>query len=317
MSNSFYEYDEQSLQVQRIKKGLKHNILRLIKFSSISLAGSIIIFFVFSETINGKKTKRLLEQKEELLDNYSQLESQILDIQKEVYTLKTKDDHLYRPILELSPITSDIRAAGFGGHNRYENLQFLTEGDFVTNVALEIDKINSQLKVQTESYESVIKKAIEKDKKLDSKPGIQPVSVNDFGRISDYYGWRRDPFNGSRRMHYGIDVTGPRGCPVYCTGNGTVSRAEYVRGYGLLVEIDHGYKFKTRYAHLDEISVKVGQKLNRGQVVGKLGNTGRSTGPHLHYEVRYKNKPVNPLDYYRNNLTASEYDEMIELFAKK
>lgn len=313
MSNSFYEYDERTLELKRIKKGLRYNVLYFSRFSFISLAGAIIIFLLFSETVVGKKTKRLLEQKEELLVNYSKLKSEIFHIQSEVAELKTKDDHLYRPILELAPLSNDMRQAGFGGISRNKNLN-LAEGEVVIKVAEEIDVINSQLKVQSESYKSVIKKAIEKDKKLDCKPGIQPVSVKDFTRVSDYYGWRRDPFTGARRMHYGIDLTGPRGCPVYCTGNGIVTKAEYARGYGKLVEIDHGYNYKTRYAHLDKIDVTVGQRLKRGEVVGKLGNTGRSTGPHLHYEVRYLNKPVNPLDYYRNNLSVAEYDQMIQLF---
>lgn len=317
MSNSFYEYDKRTLELKRIKKGLRYNILYFSKFSFISLAGAIILFLLFGETVIGKKTKRLLEQKEELLVNYANLKSEIFSIQSEITELKTKDDHLYRPILELAPLSNDIRQAGFGGASRIEHLNYLADGGVVINVTEEIDVINSQLKVQSESYKSVIKKAIEKDKKLDCKPGIQPVSVKDFTRISDYYGWRRDPINGAKRMHYGVDLTGPRGCPVYCTGNGIVTKAEYARGYGKLVEVDHGYNFKTRYAHLDKINVTVGQQLKRGEIVGKLGNTGRSTGPHLHYEVRYLNKPVNPLDYYRNNLTATEYEQMIQLFTNK
>ncbi len=317
MSNSFFEYDEQTLELKKVKKGLRYNILQLLKFTAISLSGSIIIFLLFSESVNGKKTKRLLDQKEELRENYSRLKSEIIEIQTEISDLQTKDDNLYRPILELDPLAIDIRQAGFGGAARHEILKSISDGNFAIDVAEEIDQLNSQLKVQIESYKSVIKKAIEKEKKIDCMPGIQPVSVRHFSRISDYFGWRRDPFNGERRMHYGVDLTGSRGSPVYCTGNGVVTRAEYARGYGNLVEVDHGYNFKTRYAHLDKITVHAGQQLNRGEIVGNLGNTGRSTGPHLHYEVRYGNKPVNPLDYYRNNLSATEYDQMIELFASK
>ena len=317
MSNSFFEYDEQTLELKRVKKGLKYNVLQLIKFTAISLTGSFIIFLLFSESVNGKKTKRLLDQKEELRENYSQLKSEIFEIQTEISDLQTKDDNLYRPILELDPLAMDMRQAGFGGVSRHEVLKSISDGNFAINVAEEIDQLNSQLKVQRESYNSVIKTAIEKEKKIDCMPGIQPVSVRDFSRISDYFGWRKDPFNGDRRMHYGVDLTGPRGCPVYCTGNGIVSRAEYAPGYGNMVEVNHGYNFKTRYAHLDKIAVHVGQSLNRGEIIGSLGNTGRSTGPHLHYEVRHRNKPVNPLDYYRNNLSATEYDQMIELFALK
>lgn len=312
MSNSFYEYDEQTLELKRIRKGLKSNILRLLKFTSISLVGSIAIFLLFNESVTGKKTKSLLEQKEELVNSYSKLESEINQIQDEIASLQVKDDNLYRPILELEPLTSDVRTAGFGGNPMANPLPFITDGEFITSVAQEIDKIKSQLKVQSDSYHSVIQKAIEKDKLLDCKPGIQPVSVKDFHRISDYFGWRRDPFHGTRRLHHGIDLTGPRGCPVYSTGNGVVTEARYVKGYGKLVEINHGYNFKTRYAHLDKINVKKGEVIKRGEILGTLGNTGRSTGPHLHYEVRYNNTPVNPLDYYRNNLTALEYDKMID-----
>lgn len=316
MSNSFYEYDEQSLELKKIHTGLKNKILNLIKFVFIAIVGSVITFVLFNETVHDKKTKRLLDQKEELLKNYQRLHADVTKIQNEIKNLQVKDDNLYRPILELNPLSDAVRTAGFGGVSRYDNMLHLSSGPFVINIFEEIDRISSQLHVQNESYKSVIKKAKEKEQKLDCKPGIQPISVSNLERVSDYFGWRRDPFTGYRKMHYGVDLAGPRGCSVFCAGAGTVTRAEYVRGYGNMVEIDHGYNYKTRYAHLDEISVEVGQQMKRGQVVGKLGNTGRSTGPHLHYEVRYNNRPVNPMDYYRNNLTASEYDHMIKQFSQ-
>ncbi|MFW5944690.1 MAG: M23 family metallopeptidase, partial [Bacteroidota bacterium] len=165
----------------------------------------------------------------------------------------------------------------------------------------------------SKSFDLVIEEARNKEKMLTRIPAIQPVSIKDYGRISDYFGKRRDPFTGKVRMHNGMDFTGPIGADIYATGKGVIEKAGYsAYGYGKEVVIDHGYGYKTIYAHLDEINVEKGDTVSRGKVIGTLGNTGRSTGPHLHYEIRKNNRAVNPFHYYFDDITAEQYDKMIE-----
>jgi len=156
------------------------------------------------------------------------------------------------------------------------------------------------------------------EKMIACVPAIQPIAIKDMTRISDYYGRRRDPFTGKPTMHYGMDFTGDIGAEIYATGDGKVIEAGYnLYGYGNRVIVDHGFGFKTIYAHLNRVNVQLGEKVKRGEVIGELGNTGRSTGPHLHYEIRKNNNPVNPIRYYFNDITAEEYDLMVELSAKR
>jgi murein DD-endopeptidase MepM/ murein hydrolase activator NlpD len=166
--------------------------------------------------------------------------------------------------------------------------------------------------MQSKSFDEVIDLAKNKEQMILSVPAIQPVSVKDMARISDYFGFRRDPFTKEKKVHYGIDFVGPKGAPIYATGNGKVVSAEFsFFGYGNVVVIDHGFGYRTRYAHLQKIDVKVGNQVARGQVIGKLGSSGRSTGPHLHYEVLLRNKPVDPMNYF-NDMSPEIFDSMVK-----
>ncbi len=316
MSKYLYHFDKDKIVHVKIRVSLADKIKSLLLFSSISLIGGIIITLIFFRPLEKLELNALNEQQDSLIEEYSALKRKITLRQSKLAELQIKDDSLYRTILELEPLDPTIRKAGFGGHNPYIELKRYDNANLLIDALTSVDIIKSQLKVQENSYESLEKFAFEKNKRIDHTPGIQPISVADFYRISDYFGYRRDPFTHARKYHYGVDITGPRGCPVYSTANGKVVRAEYVSGYGKMVEVAHGFGFSTRYAHLDDILVKVGAEVKRGTHIGTLGNTGRSTGPHLHYEVRVNNKPVNPLEYYCNNISSDEYKRMINLLSK-
>jgi murein DD-endopeptidase MepM/ murein hydrolase activator NlpD len=231
-----------------------------------------------------------------------QVESQLVE-------LRNRDDRFYRSILSLEPVPSSIREAGTGGSEPYIQLRNLREPGLVRNVSQRIEKISSRVQIQSSSLENVYEQAVTNQRFLACKPSINPISSADPCWMTSTYGYRSDPFTHQRTAHHGIDLAGPYGLDVHATGDGIVICAGFSRyGYGKEVIVDHGFGYTTRYAHLQEILVEKGQMLRRGEVLGSLGSTGRSTGPHLHYEVRKNDLPVNPLYFFYENLTPKEYN---------
>ena len=225
-----------------------------------------------------------------------------------------RDDNIYRMILEADPIPSSVRRAGFGGSNRYVALDGYVNSEMVINTAKRIDIMTSQLYVQSKSFDELFEMAKNKSEMLSCIPAIMPVRGVDIYRISSHYGQRTDPFYKVTKFHSGIDFSGPEGLGIYATGDGTIAKVEKNKGgYGNCIIVDHGYGYKTRYAHLKSIKVKKGEKVKRGQEIGTLGNTGKSTAPHLHYEVIKNNRAVNPINFFFNDITPEEYDKIIEL----
>jgi murein DD-endopeptidase MepM/ murein hydrolase activator NlpD len=317
MAKIQYRFDPTDLTYKKIKKSSKKKFLRIFGYIAFLFTVGYIFTNIFTSYYQTPEEKELIRKNQELKAKYQLLQNNIAEVDHKLEAIEQRDDYLYRPIFELDPISSSIREAGTGGVSQYENLKKIGNSEVIVNTAQELDQVSKKLYIQSKSFDSVTKLAKNKEKMLACIPAIQPISLNDFRRISDYYGSRRDPFNGKIRMHYGMDFTGPVGTDIYATGDGKVVRAEYnPHGYGNEVIIDHGFGFKTVYAHLKKITVKKGQKVKRGDVIGKLGNTGRSTGPHLHYEVRRHNRPVDPIKYYFNDISAEEYDKMIAVSSR-
>ena len=215
-------------------------------------------------------------------------------------------------IFEAEPIPPSVRSAGFGGVNRYIDLQGYESADLVIETAQRLDKISKKLYVQSKSYDEVINLAKNKEKMVACVPAIMPIANKDLRRTASGWGWRIHPIYKIRKFHYGMDFTAPTGTEIYASGDGVVEVVENsLRGYGKRIVIDHGFGYKSLYAHLNDFNVKRGQKIKRGEVIGFVGSTGTSTAPHLHYEVFKNNKKVNPVHYYFNDLTPEEFDKMI------
>lgn len=243
-----------------------------------------------------------------LRKEYFSLNSNLEQVESQLAELRDRDDRFYRAILGLDPVAASIRKAGTGGSEPYSQFSSIRNPGLVKDVLNRIDQINNRVMIQSTSLENVLEQAISQKEYLACKPSINPLSPADPHWMTSSYGYRKDPFTKQRAPHHGIDLAGPYGLEIHCTGDGVVKLAHINRhGYGKEVVVDHGFGFSTRYAHLDEILVKPGQKLKRGQVLGTMGNSGRSTGPHLHYEVRKDNRPVNPMYYFFENLTSKEY----------
>ena len=227
--------------------------------------------------------------------------------------LQQRDDNLYRVMLQADPIADPVRRASYGGTNRYEELMDLANADLVVNTTQKMDMLDRQLYIQSQSFDEVVKLCKENDEKLKCIPAIQPVANKDLKYTASGYGLRIDPIYNTTKFHEGMDFSANIGTPVYATGNGVVTKAGWQSGYGKIIKIDHGYGYETWYAHLNDMDVRVGQKVVRGQVIGEVGNTGKSTGPHLHYEVHVKGRVVNPVNYYFMDLNADDYDKMIQM----
>jgi murein DD-endopeptidase MepM/ murein hydrolase activator NlpD len=270
----------------------------------------MFITFQFIESPKEKAQKRELENMEL---NYGLLNKKMSQVEQVLEGIQHRDNEIYRLYFETNPIPEEQRKAGFGGVNRYKSLEGFENSDMIIDVSKNMDILSKQLYIQSKSLDEIINLAEDKEKLLAGIPAIQPIRKEDLSRMASGYGWRSDPFTKARKKHNGMDFTAPTGTPIYATGNGKVKRADNTAsGFGQHIEIDHGYGYKTIYAHLSKYNVKRGQNVSRGDLIGFVGNTGRSVGPHLHYEVHKNGRPINPINFYYGNLTPEEFKEMLK-----
>ncbi len=318
MPKNKYRFDPKTLTFEKHKLPVREKLKRIGAFiivtTSVAIGGNVL----YNHFYDTPKVEALEREKQELLSSYQLLNTRIDKYRYMLSEIEHRDDHLYRPIFELDPVSQNVREAGYGGVDYYEEFKGFKSSEVIINTYQKLDRLSRKVYVQSKSFDTVIEMAKNMEKMIACVPAIQPIAIKDMTRISDYYGTRNDPFTGKPTMHNGMDFTGDIGAEIYATGDGKVIEAGYnLYGYGNRVIVDHGFGFKTIYAHLNKVDVQPGDRVKRGEVIGELGNTGRSTGPHLHYEIRKNNKPVNPIRYYFNDITAEEYDLMVELSAKR
>jgi murein DD-endopeptidase MepM/ murein hydrolase activator NlpD len=316
MPKSKYKFNPESLSYLKIERSLKQKILISLGYFFVFIFIGAIGYVIISSFHDTPKVKGLKRQISLLQTNYETFNKDLNNVESLLGYLQERDDNIYRTIFEAEPVHKSIRDAGFGGSNRYSNLE-LTDQEIIVQTAKRLDKIRKKIYIQSVSYDELINLATNKEKMVASVPAIQPISNKDLTRTASGWGYRIHPIYKIRKFHYGMDFTAPTGTEVYATGDGTIDIVESSkRGYGNKIVINHGFGYKTLYAHLSGFNVKVGQSVKRGDVIGYVGNTGLSTAPHLHYEVHLNNNKVNPINYYFNDLTANEYDKMIELTTK-
>lgn len=311
----YYRYNPQTLSYERIYPSLKDRIFVVFRhlISGIIVGiGALVAFVYFVGTPWGeaqKKEDQLLRTQYEVLSKRADEMSKVLkDIQQ-------RDDNLYRAIFHSDPIPSSIRASGVGAPGRYDYLSDLSSPDLIIQTTKKIDYISKQLYIQSNSFDEVLSMAKSQKDRLKHIPSIQPVPQKYMKHIASGYGTRIDPIYGTTRFHAGMDFSANIGTPVYSTGDGTVIHADWKQGYGKCIIVDHGYGYQTLYAHLNGYKVRPGQKVTRGEQIGEVGNTGKSTGPHLHYEVHVKGSPDNPAKYYFMDLSPEEYDQLLQMAA--
>ena len=314
---SKYVFNPKSLNYDKIEFSTKE---RIFKFIFTDLAASIVIgiilFTVFLFVFDSPKERSLKRKNKELLANYESLDKKMDNVSKVLKNIQYRDDNIYRVIFEAEPISSTIRNAGFGGVNNYENLEGMDNSDIVIETTKRIDKIMKKVYIQSKSYDLVEELVKTREKRSACIPAIQPVSNENLKRMASGFGMRFHPILKYRKFHEGMDFTAPVGTKIYATGEGSVYKVGRVKGFGKRIKIKHGFGYTTVYGHMHKIYVKKDQKVKRGDVIGEVGNTGLSTGPHLHYEVRKNGKALDPADYYFNDLNPAQYQKMLELSSR-
>ncbi len=315
MRKVYYIYNSKTQAYDRTYPTIRQRIFSILRQLFLGIGIGTSSFLILLLLFGSPSEKELRADNSRLLAQYNVLSKQLDEALAVMQSIQQRDDNLYRVIFMADPVPDAIRKAGYGGTNRYEKLQSMANADLVINTTKKMDLLNRQLYIQSKSFDEIVTLCKSHEEMLQCVPAIQPVSNKDLRQTASGYGTRIDPIYGTTKFHSGMDFSAPQGTDVYATGNGTIVKAGWETGYGNTVEIDHGFGYRTRYAHLKSFKVRAGAKVVRGEVIGAVGSTGKSTGPHLHYEVVVKGKIVNPINYYFMDLSAEDYDKMIQLAA--
>ena len=310
MAKVKYYYDADTLSYRKItvKKGeyYKKTVFGVLAAFLIAFIG----FIVFSQFIMSPNERAQKRELENLNLHYELLSKRMEEGSSILAQLQERDNTIYRTYFEANPIPDEQRKAGFGGVNRYKYLDGFDNSTMITKLTKEVDVLSKQLVVQSKSLDEIVVLAKEKEKMLASIPAILPVKLKDLTRMASGYKWRMHPILKIRKFHKGMDFTAPTGTPIFASGNGKVIRAQRSATFGNVVYIDHGYGYKTIYAHMSKMKARKGQKVRRGDLIGYVGNTGRSVSSHLHYEVHKNDRPLNPINFYYGDLTPEEFAAM-------
>lgn len=305
-----YYFDTESLAYRKIKTKLSKKLGYVGLFL---LASGLFGFLCFVALLNTSfldtpKDRLQAREIETMKLRYSILNRKMDEIDEVLADVADRDNNVYRAYFNTSPIPMEQRKAGFGGVNRYKELEGFNNSQLVVNTSKRVDIISKELAIQSKSLDEILKLAKEKNKLLASIPAIQPVKNEALKRIASGFGYRSDPFTKVRKMHEGMDFTAKTGTAIFATGDGVVASADNSKsGYGNHIEIKHGFGYMTLYGHLSKYNCRAGQRVKRGDIIGYVGSTGRSEAPHLHYEVHKDGKVVNPINFYYGNISAAEY----------
>ena len=316
MAKIRYYYDTENCKYERVKITPWDVIFNFLGFFVLSVIMAFVIIFVLGKYFDSPVETILRKENDELHFYYKIMEKDMNEMTSMMDVLQRRDDNIYRVIFEAEPIPENVRKAGIGGSSRYRAIleKGVEEEKLILQSFEKIDKLKRQMYIQTKSYDEIAKLVNDKSKMLASIPAIQPISNKELKRLASGFGMRMHPIYKVKKMHTGVDFAAPRGTPVYATGDGVIKLVKIsVGGYGKEIEVNHGYGYVTKYAHLDGFNVKMGQHIKRGQCIGYVGNTGSSVAPHLHYEVIYNNSKVNPVYFFFNDLNAEEYEKMLDL----
>lgn len=307
-----YKYNPKTVKYEKVKLTWKDKLLRFFTYFMATIIIAVAYNLVFTTFFDTPKEKGLKRENEQLKLQYKILNKRFDLVQNTLEDLQERDNNIYRVIFETDPIPSSVREAGYGGAERYQEFENLENSSLVIKTSKRLDKISKQLYMQSKSYDEILNLANNKEEMLSSTPSIMPVSNENLTRTASGFGWRIHPIYKIKKFHDGMDFTAPTGTKVYATGDGTVKTVKNsYRGYGKRVVIDHGFGYKTRYAHLADFNVKRGEKVRRGDIIGYIGSSGLSTAPHLHYEVIKDGEKLNPVNYYFNDLSPKQYERMV------
>ena len=316
MAKVKYTYDSKTLSYKKIDRSWKQRLREGALFSVAVAAFGFVLYMAADLWFESPKERQMRRELDNMVIQYDLMNGKLEELSNVLVDIEKRDDEIYRTIFEAGPIPKDVRTAGFGGANRYKNLEGFSNSDLLIDTRKKLDKIAKRAYVQTKSFDDVVEMARNKENLLASIPAIQPVANKNMKRMASGYGYRIHPIYKVRKMHWGTDFSAPSGTPIYATGDGRISKTKRSpRGYGRHLIIDHGFGYQTLYAHMSKIAVSRGQKVKRGDLIGYVGSTGSSTAPHLHYEVIKDGQKINPIHYFFNDLSTLQYEEILKISA--
>jgi murein DD-endopeptidase MepM/ murein hydrolase activator NlpD len=309
-----YYYNTNTLRYEKLETPLRVTLLRVLGFFSASIVTAVILVSLAYRYFPSANEKRLMQRNESLKDDYFVLNEKVKKLQGEMGQLEKRDNDVYRAIFEANPIPDSARAKALAQQQEIDLVQKMDQDNLAVSIANTMNNLAARMNYQTKSYNEINGFIKNKEQLLACTPAIQPVSNKDLKRIASGFGYRIDPVYKTTKFHAGLDFAAPQGTPIYATANGTVETAGNTgNGYGNHVVINNGYGYSTLFGHMFRIKVKHGQKVKRGEIIGWVGNTGKSTGPHCHYEVHRNGEPVDPVYYFYNDITPEQYDRLLKL----
>lgn len=313
-----YTYNTHTLRYEKLITPLRVKLLRIFGFLAAILVSAFIIVTLAQKYFPSAAERKLSQENANLKYGYKVLEAQISDLEQRMASLETRDNQVYRAIFESDPVPDSARAKMTEKLAELKNITGMSQEQLVVSASNALNRLNNRLIFQSKSFEKIGDLIDKKEDLLAAIPAIQPLSNKQLERVASGFGYRIDPVYKIPKMHAGLDFTANTGTPIYATADGTVQEAGFnAGGYGNHVVINHGFGYETLYAHMVRIKAKRGQKVKRGEVIGWVGSTGKSTGPHLHYEVHKNGTPVDPVYFFYNDLTPEQYDRLLKLAATR
>jgi len=309
-----YYYNTHTLRYEKLVTPLRVKLLRFFGFIATALVTAFIIVALAFRFIPSPQAKIAEMRYDQVKQNYDELVSQAAMLQQEMALLEKRDNQVYRSIFEANPLPDSARAKLTEKKNEFQKITAINDEQLGNELAKTLNNISARINYQFASYNEIENLIKNQGQKLACIPAIQPVSNRDLDRIASGFGMRIDPVYGTAKMHKGLDFTAPQGTPIYATGNGTIEVAGQTGdGFGNHVVINHGYGYETLYGHMYKVKVKIGEKVKRGEVIGWVGSSGKSTGPHCHYEVHINGQEVDPVYFFYNDLTPEQFDRILKI----
>lgn len=311
-----YYYNTNTLRYEKLETPLGVTLLRVLGFISAALVTAIIIVSVAYRYFPSANEKRLLQANERLRENYLVLDDKTLELQRQMRALEKRDNEVYREIFESNPIPDSARSKQLEQQQEIKLVQAMNRFDLEQSIIVTLNNLSSRIAAQDKSYSEIAGFIRNKEILLASTPAIQPISNKELKRVASGFGYRIDPVYKTVRFHAGLDFTAPQGTPIYATANGVAKQAGNAgNGYGNYVILNHGYGYETLYGHMVKVKIKNGTRVKRGEIIGYVGSTGKSTGPHCHYEVHKNGRPIDPVYFFYNDLTPEQFDQILKMAA--
>lgn len=308
-----YYYNTHSLRYEKLETPLRVKLLRVFAFIATALVTSAIISYFAFQFVGSPNEKLLRSQNDRLSNRYEDLNEKLKAIQQQMSELEKRDNNVYRSIFEADPIPDSARAKALEKQKEIAKVEGMEDNEVVQSIESTIRNLSNRISAQKASYNELNVLMNNKEKILAATPAIQPVSNQDLTRIASGFGYRIDPVYKTIKMHAGLDFSAPQGTPIYATADGRIKVSGYSDGgYGNHVVINHGYGYETLYGHMVRIKARAGQQVKRGEVIGYVGSTGKSTGPHCHYEVHKNGNKIDPVYFFYNDLGPQQFNELLK-----